>query len=92
MGPVLDLGAGPLGHEQAVAGVGELAHAADVAVVVGKVLALHLVVALVAAMLTLLELDLLNDGAYTPEYVAGQMAAIIYGCLLKEAIAPEATS
>lgn len=45
-----------------------------------------------SAMLTLLELDLLNDGAYTPEYVAGQMAAIIYGCLLKEAIAPEATS
>lgn len=39
-----------------------------------------------ASMLALLERDLSDQGAYSPGYVAHQMATILYDCLLKGAL------
>lgn len=39
-----------------------------------------------AAMLTLLEVDLLHEGDYSADYVARQMAAIVHGCMLDAAM------
>lgn len=39
-----------------------------------------------AAMLTLLEVDLLHEGDYNADYVARQMSAIVHGCMLDAAM------